>query len=157
MCDLIKTNIGEKQCLSRLLTCGRYLQTSLFWGCLLEIDGFILLARMRASDSSRMNWSKDLSFFCGFPFWRKWRDSIGSKHWFLPYQWYARISFATSALFYLVFDSMIATCLSGWHLSWFCCIVEQFEVMECFFSPFPFHTISPTAPLAQLQQSLIRD
>ena len=30
-----------------------------FGGHSLELDGFTLLARMRASDSSRLNWSKD--------------------------------------------------------------------------------------------------
>ena len=43
-----------------------------FEGHSLELDGFTLLARMRASDSSRLNWSKDFwSLWC-FPFWRKW-------------------------------------------------------------------------------------
>ena len=44
-----------------------------FEGCLLELDGFTLLARIRASDSSRLNWSKNFWSLCGFPFWRKWR------------------------------------------------------------------------------------
>ena len=38
-----------------------------------ELDGFTLLARIRAFDSSRLNWSKDFWFFRGFPFWRKWQ------------------------------------------------------------------------------------
>ena len=43
-----------------------------------------------------------------------------------------------------VFDIMIITCPPGWHLPCFCCIVEQFEVTECIFSPSHFHTIFPT-------------
>ena len=156
MCDLIKMNIGNRQCLSRLFTGGGCLQTSSFWGCPLELDGFTLLARIRASDTSRLNWSKDLWFYVVFHSDES-DNGIGSKHWSLPYQWDGRISFGTSALPCLVFDTMIATCLSGWHLPCFCCIVEQFEDMECFFSPSPFHTIFSTSQLVQLQQSLIRD
>ena len=33
-----------------------------FWGCLLQLDRFTLLTRIRASDSSRLNCSKDLFY-----------------------------------------------------------------------------------------------
>ena len=49
-----------------------------------------LLVRIRASDSSSLNWSKDLWFLCGFPFWQKWRRYRIQA---LTYQWDARISF----------------------------------------------------------------
>ena len=79
MCDLIKTNIGDKQCLSRLLTCGRCLQTSLFWGRPLELDGFTLSARIRASDSSRMIGAKIYDSYVVFHSDES-DDGIRSKH-----------------------------------------------------------------------------
>ena len=74
-------------------------------------------------------------------------DGIGSKLWFLSYHWDAKISFDTSALSCSVSNAMIATCRPGWHLPCFCCIVEQFQKMECFSSPSPFHIIFPTPQL----------
>ena len=59
MCDLTKTNIDGRQCLSRLFTHGRCFRTSFFWGPLHEIDGFTLVARIRASGRSRVNASED--------------------------------------------------------------------------------------------------
>ena len=74
-CDLIKTNISNRKCLSRLFIRGGYLKTSLFWGDRsLELDGFTLLVRIRVSDSSILNWSKDFWSLSSFPFWRKWRQ-----------------------------------------------------------------------------------
>ena len=74
-------------------------------------------------------------------------SGIKTKHWSLTYQLDARTSFGISALSCTVFDTMIATCWPGWDLSCFCCIMEQFEDMEFFFSP-PFHTTFPTPQLA---------
>ena len=54
-----------------------------------------------------------------------------------------------------VFNTMIATCPPSQNLPFFCCIIEQLQDMECFFSPSPFHAIFPTPQLAQRQQSLI--
>ena len=132
----------------------------------LELDGFILLARIRASDSSRLNWSRDFWFLCGFPFWRKCQR-CRTDHWSLPYQWDARISFTyqwdarisfgTSALSCMILNTKIGTCPPGRHLPGFWCIVEQFEDMECFFSPSPFRKIFATPKFPQLQQSLMRD
>ena len=71
--------IGDRQCLSRLFTRGRCLP--------LELDKLIFLARFRASDSSRLNRSKDFWSLCGFKFWWKWRwysdesdNGIGSRY-----------------------------------------------------------------------------
>ena len=71
--------IGDRQCLSRLFTRGRCLP--------LELDKLILLARFRASDSSRLNRSKDFWSLCSFKFWWKWRwysdesdNGIGSRY-----------------------------------------------------------------------------
>ena len=72
--------------------------------------------------------------FCGFPFWRKWqRYRIQALIFVISMRcqnifWYQRT----------VFDTMIATCPPGRHLQCYYCIVEQFEDMECFFSPYPF-------------------
>ena len=52
---------------------------------------------------------------------------------------------------------MIATYPPGRHLPRFCCIFEQLEDMEYFFSPSPFRTIFTIPQQAQLQQSLMRD
>ena len=79
-------------------------------------------------------------------------DGIGSRHWSLRYQWNA------SALSCTVFDTMIAICPPGHHPHAFVTLLnEQFEDMECCFSPSPFHTIFPTPQKAQLQSSLMRD
>ena len=79
-------------------------------------------------------------------------DGIGSRHWSLRYQWNA------SALSCTVFDTMIAICPPGHHHHAFVTLLnEQFEDMECCFSPSPFHTIFPTPQKAQLQSSLMRD
>ena len=126
-----------------------------FGGRPLELDGFILLTRIRASDSSRLNWSRDFWFLCGFTFWRKCQR-YRIDHWSLPYQWDARISFGTSALSWMILDTRIGTSPPGRHLPGFCCIVEQFEDMKCFFSPSPFHKIFPTPQFPQLQQSSMR-
>ena len=148
MCDFTKTNIFAWVGSLAVVGTSKLLY---FVSCSL---GFTLLVRIRASDSSRLNWSKDCWSLFDFPFWQKWRW-YSIQDWSLPNQWDARIYFGTSALPCIVFDTMIATCPQGRHLSCFCCIVEQFEDMESFFSSYPFHTIFLTPQLAQLQQSLM--
>ena len=122
-----------------------------FDGGPLELDGFTLSLMIRASNSSRLSWSKNFWSLCKFPFWRKWR-------WYkiqaliLPYQWDARVFFGTSALSGMVFDTMTALCPPGQHLA--CFFLHSWTIWghEIFFLSFSFPHHLANSPICQLPQ-----
>ena len=91
MCDFTKTNIFAWVGSLAVVGTSKLLY---FVSCSI---GFTLLVRIRASDSSRLNWSKDCWSLFDFPFWQKWRW-YSIQDWSLPNQWDTRIYFGTSAL-----------------------------------------------------------
>ena len=143
MCDLIKTNIGDRQCLSGILPVVGASKLLRFGNRLLEPDGLTLLARIRASNSSRLNWCKDFSFLCDFPFWQIWRRytipalifviSVKCQNIF----WYQRFVFPSL----WCNDSNMSAKPTLIMLLLYCWTIWRHGK---FFSPSPFHTIFPT-------------
>ena len=143
MCDLIKTNIGDRQCLSGILPVVGASKLLRFGNRLLEPDGFTLLARIRASNSSRLNWSKDLLLLCDFPFWQMWRRYrvqtlilvilVRCQNIF----WYQRF------VFHGIWcnDSNMSARPTPIILLLYCWTIWRHGM---FFSPSPFHTSFPT-------------